>query len=186
MTAAPILSSTLLLTLLIMVGLVFFIRASTKERLETAQFAAAEAQTPSQLVDDLLTHFTQRAYAPLPRKVSPENPRIVLSGQVKPSIFLAVFLTVLAAIGLLCLGLVIALLLPQVGNLGLILGLLAPFAGLFYWRRSGRMEQIILDLMPNQPVVKVTGHRDELIVLRRSLKHREMIYTAEGEPPAGD
>ena len=175
MTAAPILSSTLLLTLLIMVGLVFFIRASTKDRLETAQFAATEAQPPTQLVNDLVTHFIQRAYTPLPREVSPDNPRIVLSGQVQPSVFLATFLTVMAAIGLLCLGLVIALLLPRVGNWGLLLGLLSPLAGLFYWRRSGRMEQIILDLVPDQPMVKVTGHRDELIVLRRSLKHKELV-----------
>ncbi|MEO0409059.1 MAG: cofactor assembly of complex C subunit B, partial [Cyanobacteria bacterium P01_A01_bin.135] len=87
MTAPPILSSTLLLTLLIMVGLVFFIRASTKDRLETTRFIAADPQSPSQLVNDLLAHFTQRAYTPLPRKVSPDNPRIVLSGQVQPSIF---------------------------------------------------------------------------------------------------
>ncbi|MEO0409382.1 MAG: cofactor assembly of complex C subunit B, partial [Cyanobacteria bacterium P01_A01_bin.135] len=131
-----------------------------------------DPQSPSQLVNDLLAHFTQRAYTPLPRKVSPDNPRIVLSGQVQPSIFLAGFLTVLAAIGLLCLGLVLALLLP-IGNWGLGLGLLAPLAGIFYWRRSSRVEQIILDLVPDQPAVKVTGHRDELIALRRSLNYKE-------------
>ncbi len=174
MTAAPILSSTLLLTLLILVGLVFFIRASTKERLETVRFTVSEAQTPRQLVEALVTHFTQRAYEPLQREISPSHPRIVLSGQVQPSIFLALFLTVLAVIGLLCLGLVISLLLPQVGSWAFVLGLLAPLAGWFYWWRSGRVEQIILDLIPGQPAVEVTGHRDELTALRRSLELTEV------------
>ncbi|MGF1515481.1 MAG: cofactor assembly of complex C subunit B [Elainellaceae cyanobacterium] len=174
MTAAPVLSSTLLVTLLILIGLVFFIRASTKERLETARFAATETQSPRQLVDDLVTHFTQRAYTPLPREVSATHPRIVLSGQVQPSVFLAIFLIALAAIGLLCLGLVISQLLPQLGDWALCLGLLAPLAGVFYWRRSARVEKIILDLIPNQPSVNVTGHRDELNVLRRSLALKEI------------
>ena len=125
------------------------------------------------MVDDLLAHFTQRAYTPLPRQLSPDNPRIVLSGQVQPSFFLAVFLTTLAAIGLLCLGLVLALLSP-LGNWGLALAALSPLAGLFYWQRSSRVEQIILDLVPDQPAVKVTGHRDELIALRRSLDYKEI------------
>ncbi|MGF1536173.1 MAG: cofactor assembly of complex C subunit B [Elainellaceae cyanobacterium] len=175
MTAAPVLSSTLLLTSLILVGLVFFIRASTKDRLETARFMATGGQTPRQLVEDLVTHFTQRAYTPLPREVSASNPRIVLSGQVQPSVFLAIFLTALAAVGLLCLGLVLGLLLPALGSWGLLLAVLSPLAGLFYWRRSARVEQIILDLVPDEPAVNVTGHRDELIVLRRSLKTKEKV-----------
>lgn len=181
----PVLTSTLLLTLLLLVGLFFFVKASVKERLQQAQFVADQPQDT--LNRQLQDYFTGRAY-----RVStpvPDPKQITFEGLVRPSVFLAGFLTFLAAVGLLCLGLVLAILLPQIGKGFLSLTLLAPAAGLFYWRGAERVEQVKLQVepwpaAPNQASVQgavqgersrltVTAHRDEIIELQRSLKLRE-------------
>ena len=50
--------------------------------------------------------------------------------------------------------------------------MLAPLAGLFYWRKAGRWEEILLRVVsrtdsPN--LVSITAHRDELIQLEENL-----------------
>ncbi|MBD0337307.1 MAG: cofactor assembly of complex C subunit B, partial [Cyanobacteria bacterium Co-bin13] len=55
-----VLSSTFFLTLLLMVGLFFFIRAATKDRTETLQ--ATVAKPPETLQSDLQTYFESRSY----------------------------------------------------------------------------------------------------------------------------
>ncbi|WP_254721883.1 cofactor assembly of complex C subunit B [Kovacikia minuta] len=100
--------------------------------------------------------------------------RLCLEGVVRPSLFLGVFLTVLAAIGILCLALVLSILFPapSIAWFGLIL--FAPLAGFFYWRKAGRSEKVLLkvETVPaeseRQSVVTVTAHRDEVAELRRS------------------
>jgi len=97
---------------------------------------------------------------------------------VRPSVFLAIFLTALAASGVLCLALVLSVLLPNWGKYLPALSLLSPLAGWFYWTRSSRPEQVLLqvetrDATP-QSIVTVTGHRDELAELQRSLSLKSL------------
>ncbi|MGB3199857.1 MAG: cofactor assembly of complex C subunit B [Nodosilinea sp.] len=169
--------STLVLTLLMMVGLVFFIRASTKDRIETLTLARPVA--PFTLLQTLTTHFEARAYTVT--VVEAETQRIVLRGRVRPSLFLAGFLTLLAGSGGLCLALVLAHLWPaySTGFLGLV-GL-APAAGWFYWQGSDRNEDIVLQVRPEassedptslMATVTITAHRDELIALEQDLGHQ--------------
>jgi len=53
--------------------------------------------------------------------------------------------------------------------------LLAPIAGIFYWRKAGRLERVLLKLETStleqnyQKLLTVTAHRDELIQLRQAL-----------------
>ncbi|PSN13991.1 cofactor assembly of complex C subunit B [filamentous cyanobacterium CCT1] len=157
------------------VGLVFFIRASTKDRIETLTLARPVA--PLALLQTLTAHFEERAY----RRVTAaevETQRIVLRGRVRPSLFLAGFLTLLAAIGGLCFALVLNNLWPAYGAVFLGLVGLAPVAGWFYWRGSDRDEDVILQVRPEasseDPInpsatVTVTAHRDELIALERGI-----------------
>ncbi|WP_156177964.1 cofactor assembly of complex C subunit B, partial [Crocosphaera watsonii] len=56
----PILSSTFFLTLLLMVGLFFFIRASVKDRTEQVQLISEVPKTS--LLEQLKDYFKQRAY----------------------------------------------------------------------------------------------------------------------------
>lgn len=170
----PILSSTFFLTLLLGVGLGFFIRASVKERTEQLQFVTEQSQET--ILDRLQEHFQQRGYRAVSADGAPD--RIEFAGFVRPSWFLAILLTLLAAIGVLCLALVLSLLLPDWSPWYFGFVLLAPLAGVFYWRKAGRVEQVSLQIEPvvpgegAQPQIQIllTGHRDELAVLRQALQ----------------
>lgn len=167
-----ILSSTFLLTLLLAVGLIFFIRASVKERIEQVNLMAEQPE--DSLFTELQQYFTHRAYQI--NTVDAVNHQVTFQGFVRPSWFLAIFLTLLAACGLLCLGLILSFLYPASGNLFLGLVLLAPGAGWFYWKKAGRIEQVSLkvEAIPTsqtgaQSRVSVTAHRDELSALQQAL-----------------
>ncbi|WP_035992749.1 cofactor assembly of complex C subunit B [Leptolyngbya sp. KIOST-1] len=166
--------STLLLTLLMVVGLVFFIRASTKDRLETLTLARPVA--PLTLLQTLTTHFEARAYSVA--LADAEAQRFVLRGRVRPSLFLASFLTLLAAVGGLCLALVLTNLWPTTGAIAWGLVGIAPAAGWFYWKGSDRDEEIVLQVQPEassedptrpSATVTITAHRDELAVLEQEM-----------------
>ncbi len=176
--------STLFLTLLMMVGLFFFIRASTKDRIE--RLILDPPATAATTMDALTAYFEQRAYQV--EAMDRATQYLTLKGQVRPSVFLAGFLTSLAAVGCLCFALVLSSLFPGVGMAfgGLIL--LAPLAGWFYWRRSGREEQVIVQAHPQDDAtapnrVIITAHRDELIALEQAWKTqlRDLIATAATE-----
>lgn len=173
-----LLSSTLLLTLLLSIGLFFFIRASTKDRTESLQFVA-ESDSEEALATQLQEYFTRRFYRTV--AVDPEQKHVVYSGLIQPSVFLAVFLTLLAGIGLFCLALVLMTLFPHLGVACFGLILLCPMAGIYYWRYTAREEQVSLgighltqdDKQKNRYLVSVTGHRDELLAMQRALPLRK-------------
>ena len=155
-----------------MVGLFFFIRASTKDRIEQLRLIAEEPQ--ASLLPKIQQYFEQRAYKI--KEVDADKSQVTFQGFVKPSWFLAIFLTTLAACGFFCLALVLSFLYPAWGNFFLVLVLFAPVAGIFYWRKSGRLEEVSLqweatDAAPasSQSIITVTAHRDELTQLRQSL-----------------
>ncbi|MBF2001541.1 MAG: cofactor assembly of complex C subunit B [Synechococcales cyanobacterium C42_A2020_086] len=167
----PVLTSTALLTVLLSVGLFFFIRASTKDRTQVVRLVAN--QQGESLLEQLQQYFTQRAYRLI--AVDADQNRATFAGFVRPSLFLALFLSGLAGVGILCLALVLSLVFPEIGQVFLALLVLAPAAGLFYWQRAGRQEQVSLqveDLASGaipQSLITVTAHRDELAELQRSL-----------------
>lgn len=165
----PVLTSTLLLTLLMLIGLVFFIRASTKDRIQVARLTSDQPQID--LLEQLQKYFSDRAYRIA--KVEADRNLVTYEGFVRPSVFLAVFLTALAASGILCLALILTTLLPTWGKALPLLALFSPFAGWFYWTRSSRPEQVLLQVETpeNSPsIVTVTGHRDELAELQQALR----------------
>ncbi len=168
----PILSSTFLLTLLLAVGLFFFIRASVKDRTEQEKLIAQEPE--ESLLARLQQYFDERAYRVA--AVDAATNQVTFQGFVRPSWFLAIFLTLLAACGILCLSLVLSFLYPTFTNFFLGLVILAPSAGVFYWKKAGRSEQVSLKVesLPTaktgqQTLLTVTGHRDELAQLKQSL-----------------
>jgi hypothetical protein len=166
-----VLSSTFLLTLLLLIGLLFFIRASVKDRTQVVKLLAEQPQDAA--LEALKQYFVQRAYL-----VSVEDAvqrQVTLEGFVRPSLWLAVFLSGLAAIGGLCLALVLSILLPRFSSVLLGFVLLSPIAGIFYWRQAARPEKVLLQAEPAsqgnaaQSIITVTAHRDELAQLQRSL-----------------
>jgi hypothetical protein len=168
-----ILSSTFLLTLLLAVGLFFFIRASVKDRTQQVKLIAEEPE--ESLLTRLQQYFDQRAYRVA--AVEAATNQVIFQGFVRPSLRLAIFLTLLAACGISCLSLVFSYLYPTLTSVFLGLVLLAPAAGVFYWKKAGRSEQVALKIeaLPNQStgtqsLITVTAHRDELLELQRVLQ----------------
>ena len=165
------LPSTLVLTFLLSVGLFFFIRASTKDRTETEKLVCE--QDEATLMPQLREYFQTRSYRVA--AVDPKQNQVTFEGFVQPSWFLAVFLTLLAAAGLLCLSLVLSLLFPKLSTIFLGLVLLSPLSGVFYWKKAGKLEKVSLKVEATQgeehspSKITVTAHRDELIELRRAL-----------------
>jgi Flp pilus assembly protein TadB len=169
---SSILSSTFLLTLLLAVGLFFFIRASVKDRTCEEKFISEQAE--ESLLTQLQQYFSGRAYRVA--AVDAAQNQVTFEGYVQPSWFLAIFLTLLAGVGTLCLALVLAILLPQLASVFLGLLVLAPAAGVFYWQRARRREKVSLKLETltldgnrQQSLITVKAHRDELAELKRAL-----------------
>lgn len=164
-----------MLTLLLLIGLFFFIKASTKDRTEQMEFIALE--TEESVFERLQTYFEQRAYQI--RDIDGVNNTVTYEGFVGPSGFLAVFLSLLAATGLVCVALVLAMIYPPIGFGFLTICCLAPAAGWFYWRRAGKVERVVLQITKATPItdqpkqlITVTAHRDEIIQLRQVVPYQ--------------
>jgi drug/metabolite transporter (DMT)-like permease len=167
-----IVQSTFLLTLLLSVGLFFFIRASTKDRTEQAKLISD--QDDATLMNQLKEYFRSRSYRVT--SIDKENNQVHFEGFVRPSLFLAIFLTILAAVGFACLSLVLSQLFSSQNPFFLVLVLLSPLSGIFYWRKAGRLEKVLLKMESTQneqhssSIVTVIAHRDELAELQKALQ----------------
>lgn len=167
----PVLSSTFFLTLLLMVGFFFFIRASAKDRTEELTLASRESDVT--ILESFQQYFEQRAYQAT--ALNREKGEITWEGVVRPSWFLAVFLVLIAGCAWLCLALVLSLLYPALSNWFYGLVLLAPLAGVYYWKKAERVEQVRIQLLPSsegESLIAVAAHRDELIQMQRALPLR--------------
>jgi Cofactor assembly of complex C subunit B len=169
----PVLSSTVLLTVLMVIGLFFFIRASTKDRIEVVQLVTPLPE--ESLRERIQQYFSGRSYRIA--SVDAAQSSVTFEGFVRPSVFLAVFLTAIAASGCFCAALMLGYLFPDGARFFPALVVLAPVAGVFYWKKSGRQEQVVLkveELVSDVPaeaqrLLTVTAHRDELAELKGAL-----------------
>ena len=126
--------SILLLTVLMAIGLVFFLRAASKDRTTVVEVHSPRA--PLEVLDGLSTWLVARGWRP--ESGDPERQLLRFRGQVSSSAALALLLSLLGAVGATCLGLVLRQLWPVLGWGPLLLGLLGPGAGLLYRRRAER------------------------------------------------
>ena len=161
--------STLLLTVLLAIGLVFFLRAASKDR--TTVVDVMSPQPPITVLDGLSTWLEERGWS----RDGGDAERQVLrfKGKVTSSQPLAVLLSVLAAIGSACFGLVLRQLAPQLHWWPLLLIGLGPLAGIIYTRRAARTEALELQLLPapegDGSAIRLRAHRDELIAIELEL-----------------
>ena len=180
----PGLISLLVLTLLLSIGLFFFIKASVKDR--TEELTLMTNATEDELLPSIRDYFDERAYrlAGLDRATQ----LITFEGVVRPSWFLTIFLSSLAALGLLCTEFVVFTLWPGFPPLLWMGVLLAPTAGWFYWKGAGRTEQVQLQVQSlecsdnsnttMQSIIAVRAHRDELAELQKTLSSRFVVSDA--------
>lgn len=164
-----------------MVGLAFFIRASTKDRTEVVDFSVTiEAVS---LLNQLQDYFEARAYQIT--TLSPDKSEIVFSGMVRASVVMAVFLSALAGISLGCVALVLSILFPSHQSAYASLTLLSPLAGLFYWKGANRSEVVKVTVTPGDQCldrnqtpkthVSISAHRDELAALQSKINLKPLV-----------
>ncbi|MBD2139750.1 cofactor assembly of complex C subunit B [Anabaena sp. FACHB-1237] len=178
-----VLPSTFFLTVLSLIGLFFFIRASIKDRTTLMRFTSK--QDEATLMNALKSYFQSRAYRVI--SIDANKNQVTFQGFVRPSWFLAIFLTLLAIIGILCLSLIVSIEFPSLGKIFLLLLLLSPLSGILYWRNSGKLEQVLLKMennnniysnipnnqlseQPSSSIITLIGHRDELLELQKTLQ----------------
>jgi hypothetical protein len=169
--------STLLLTLLLAVGLVFFLRAASKDRTTTVEVRSS--RPPLEVLPALSTWLEQRGWQA--EASVPERRSLRYRGQVRSSPVLAALLSLLGSVGAGCLGLVVRQLLPSLGWWPLLLALLGPLAGLLYRRRAERDETVELRLISHDQAtgsaLRLRAHRDELIALELELGSSLGLYS---------
>lgn len=163
------LGSTLLLTLLLAVGLVFFLRAASKDR--TTVVEVHSPRPAMEVLDGLCRWLDARGWKT--DDAEPERRVLRFRGEVRASTPLAILLSLLGGVGAGCLGLVLRQLLPRLGWWPLLLILLGPLAGALYRRRAARPEQLELRLVSadEEPgsTLRLRAHRDELIAIETEL-----------------
>lgn len=167
--------STFFLTLLLGVGLFFFIKAATKDRTEIAEFAID--QSSEALHQTLLDYFQNRAYTLIPEtEPSADSEWVKLTGLVRPSFFLAIFLSCLAAVALMCFALVLATLFSSYGAIFFALILLSPLTAIIYWKQAKREEQIAFRIhdAKEASTLSVRAHRDEIIQLKANAPFKSL------------
>lgn len=167
-----VLPSTFLLTLLLMVGLFFFIRASVKDRTEELQWLSTQPEEA--VLKQVEAYLTHRAYRLI--ALDKDQEQVTFEGIVRPSVVLACFLTVLMLAATLCLSLVLSILFPTIGLGFTVLTVISPLAGWFYWKRAQRPEQVRLKVesvsssTDTKTLLTVIAHRDEITAMRPTLK----------------
>ena len=168
------LNSTLLLTILLAIGLFFFLRASSKDRTTIVEISSS--QQPVKVLNGLCEWLNLRGWKQTGGDF--EQRILIFKGQVVSSKFLAIFLGLLGGFGSCALGLVIIQIYPTLGWWPILLGLIGgPLSGMIYFKKSAREEKFELRLISNEDteemtLIRLRAHRDELISLENELRDR--------------
>ena len=168
------LNSTLLLTILLAIGLFFFLKASSKDR--TTVIEITSSQKPVEVLNVIYEWLQLRGW----KHTGGDFDQRILTfkGQVLSSKLLAIFLTLLGGFGSCALGLVIIQIYPTIGWWPILLGLIGgPLSGMIYFKNSAREEKFEFKLISNSDNEETTSmrlraHRDELISLENELSEK--------------
>ena len=163
-------SSTLLLTILLAIGLVFFLRAASKDR--TTVVDVYSPLPPLEVLNGISFWLEERGWKNNGGNV--EEKLLLFQGSVASSTFLSIFLSCLGELGAACLGLVLIQLYPSLSWWPLLLAAIgAPLAGFVYRIKSKREESLELKLLSseisNSSILRIKAHRDELIAIQLEL-----------------
>ena len=168
------LNSTLLLTILLSIGLFFFLRASSKDR--TTVIEITSSQKPLKVLNVIYEWLNLRGWKQSGGDFDQRT--LIFKGQVMSSKFLAIFLSILGFLGSCALGLVIIQIYPNLGWWPILLGFIGgPLSGIIYNSKSSREEKFELRLINNNDnsdntLMRLRAHRDELISLENELSDK--------------
>ena len=167
-------NSTLFLTILLAIGLFFFLRASSKDRTTVVEITSS--QKPLEVLNVIYEWLNLRGWKQIGGNF--DNRTLMFKGQVVSSKFLAIFLSLLGGFGSCALGLVIVQIYPKLGWWPILLGLIGgPLSGIIYSKKSTREEKFELRLISNDDseemtLIRLRAHRDELISLENELSDK--------------
>jgi len=167
------LGSTLFLTILLAIGLIFFLKASSKDR--TTIIDISSSKKPIEVLNEVCNWLRSRGWQQI--NVNSEKKILTFKGQVISSKSLAIFLSVLGFLGSCSLGLVFVQIYPFLNWWPILLGLVGgPISGFVYFKNSQR-EEIFEFKLINENEIKLTklrlsAHRDELIAFENELKDK--------------
>ena len=163
-------SSTLFLTILLAIGLGFFLRAASKDR--TTIVDVKSPLPPLEVLKGISFWLEERGWTKHGGNV--EEKLLIFNGNVASSKFLVVFLSCLGGLGSACLGLVLIQLYPSLSWWPLLLAAIgAPLAGIVYRVKSKREESLEVKLLSpdlsDSSILRIKAHRDELIAIQLEL-----------------
>uniref|UniRef100_A0A0C9QN25 TSA: Wollemia nobilis Ref_Wollemi_Transcript_19699_1059 transcribed RNA sequence n=1 Tax=Wollemia nobilis TaxID=56998 RepID=A0A0C9QN25_9CONI len=168
------------LFLLSVPGLWSLIKRSTKSKIVQKTFVVSkgdDGKTPNQIAGEVLSFFTRNNFA-----VKDRGETITFEGMMVPSRGQAVFLTFCTCISLASVALVLTITFPDIGDKWYWITILSPLAGLYYWRRASRKEQIKVKMVvaddESSADVIVQGDDEQVDQLRKelSLMEKGMVY----------
>ena len=163
-------SSTLFLTILLAIGLGFFLRAASKDR--TTVVDVQSPLPPLEVLKGMSFWLEERGWKK--NGGNAEEKLLIFNGNVASSTFLVIFLSCLGGIGSACLGLVLIQLYPSLSWWPLLLAAVgAPLTGFIYRMKSKREESLELKLLSSDlaesSTLRIKAHRDELIAIQLEL-----------------
>ena len=166
-------SSTLFLTILLAIGLVFFLRAASKDR--TTVVDVQSPLPPLEVLNGVSFWLEERGWKRNGGNL--EEKLLLFNGSVASSTFLSIFLFCLGGLGSACLGLVLIQLYPFLNWWPLLLAVIgAPLAGIIYRMKSEREESLEVKLLTSDiseiSIVRIKAHRDELIAIQYELSEK--------------
>ncbi len=166
------LKSTFLLTILLSIGLFFFLRASSKDRTTTIEISTEIDQIDT--LNTICSWLRLRGWNQVGGDLDQKT--LTFKGQVISSNLLAIFLSVLGGLGSCSLGLVIRQIYPNLNWWPILLGFIGgPISGIIYSKKSEREETFelrLLETLNKSTKLKLRAHRDELISLERELQDK--------------
>lgn len=160
-------------------GLWSLIKRSVKSKVvqKTLVEAGEKKKAPNQAAGEILSFFTRNNFV-----VSERGETITFEGMMVPSRGQAALLTFCTCISLASVALVLTITFPDVGNNWFWITVLSPLAGLYYWKRAARKEQMKVKMMVGDDgtlsEIIVQGDDQQVEQLRKELQFNEkgMVY----------
>ncbi|KAI0491404.1 hypothetical protein KFK09_025664 [Dendrobium nobile] len=158
-------------------GLWSLIKRSVKSKIVQKNFVKGGAARPNQVAGEILSFFTRNNF-----NISDRGETITFEGMMVPSRGQAALLTFCTCISLASVGLVLSIAIPEGGNNWFWLMALSPLAGVYYWQRASRKEEIKVKIIVgnegNLSEIIVRGDDQQVEQMRKELQLSEkgMIY----------
>lgn len=160
-------------------GLWSLIKRSVKSKVVQKTFIGEGKvkKAPNQVAGEIFSFFTRNSFS-----VADRGETIVFEGMMAPSRGQAALLTFCTCISLASVALVLTITFPDIGNNWFWLTILSPLAGVYYWTKASRKEQVKVKMMVADDgtlsEIIVQGDDQQVEQMRKDLQLSEkgMVY----------